>query len=199
MATRCGSRIIGFGDDVALGDPYLCFYDLQKKQKIEKNILKCYSQMTTWVSSELSYTQDSMFIGGTRQTEAAIFSISTKNDLQIKGLKVFEKMNLKTISCIKRIDGTDLLLAGAFQTILLLEPKEDCRKIDLRSSIIWSNTCDIKQIIMHPKYIITLGDDKREVVTGNINSRLDFEGLVKNEQFWLYAEKSCLELSGLVE
>lgn len=180
LCNKEGNKTFGFGNDVSLNDPYLCYYE-EGNGVICKSILEKYSELSNWVTCEISYCQKYLYIGGSTIEEATILILSFDKQLEKVCLKRFpKKTNFREVTSIKRLQGTEILFVGCYQNILVLRPNSEKNKFTLVKTYKWDIPW-IQNILIHSEYIITLSRNKVDLVIGKFFLNIDFAELSVRE------------------
>jgi len=178
LTNKKGTKVFGIGDDDIIQNHLAIYWD-SNQTKVIKDIDKDYQIMSKWVSYETSFNEKFIYIGGTKNIDAAILIIRFEESLKIAGFRHFTEGDYKSISALRRADGTDILMAGAFQTILLLEPSKASNgsKLKLIRAIPWPCEAEIRWIGINQEHLFTLDTTRRIIIVGKYAVQLNLAGM----------------------
>lgn len=112
------TKIFACGFD---GSQQLLIYHSHNRDRVLKPISTEYSSViTTWMCVERSLSQEFIFVGGMNVEMPTIGALTFNENLTPVGFMKFSKIKSRSLSRIKRIVGSDVLMAGMIQEILIL-------------------------------------------------------------------------------
>lgn len=132
-------------------------YTTQSKDHLEK--------ISTWICIETSRAGDFFYVGGIVKDSPTIGTIKFDGTLAPLGFSKLTKLRSKTVSRIKRIDGTDILLIGLQNELMVMSSQSS---IDFTVFHIYNLTTsnEINSIAFSSQYIfyLTLGECELQVI-----------------------------------
>lgn len=136
------------------------------QDRIYKTISSEYTSLiTTWTTCESSRTDEHFFVGGLIGDTPTIGAIRFNESMSPISFSKLSKLKSKTLSKIKRIEGSDILMVGMIQDLLIIRFVNDSEFSILHSFSVFSDY-EIIAILFHSQFIFTLslGDHSLQVI-----------------------------------
>lgn len=112
------TKIFATGFD---GSQQLLIYHQHNSERIFKPLSQEYNSMiTTWMCIERSLSQDFILVGGMNVETATIGALTFNENLTPVGFIKLNKVKSRSLSRLKRIEGSDVVMAGMIEDIMIL-------------------------------------------------------------------------------
>lgn len=146
------TKIFALGYDA--GQQILIFHQ-QNKDRVFKPISQELSLLiSTWLCIESSFSQEFIFVGGAEVDTPVVGALTFNENLSPVGFLKLSKMKSSSLSRLKRIEGTDFVIAGLIQEIAIL--KFDKNQFSLLYTYATYSDYEIGSILFHTNMIYTL-------------------------------------------
>lgn len=110
VASRNAEKIFGIGKDV--DNSIILIYHEANLERVNISAGAYKNQIDSWSCAELSYDDSTLFIGGTYGTFAVIMALEFNAGLKVRKDEKLTMGSFANISRIKRLDGSDIILAS---------------------------------------------------------------------------------------
>lgn len=163
LGNRGCTKIFGLGFEAS--SMTLVFHDHTNKPVYTTQTKDHLEKISTWICIETSKSGDYFYVGGIVKDLPTIGAIKFDSTLAPLGFSKLAKLRSKTVSRIKRIDGTDILLIGLQNELIVMS---SVSAIDFTVFHIYNLTTstEINSIAFSSRYIfyLTLGDSELQVI-----------------------------------
>lgn len=156
------TKIFGSGFD---SSGQVLIYHQFNKDIIFKPICAEYnSQITSWTCIEKSLDQEFIIVGGINIDTPILGLISFNDTLTPIGFTKFTKVKSRSFSRLKRIEGSNFILAGMIQELLVLRFEKNQFTV-LHTYMTYSDY-ELSSITFHTNkiYFLTLGESELNVI-----------------------------------
>lgn len=150
------TKIFASGFD---GSQQLIIYHQNNRERIFKLASQVYnSYITTWMCVERSLSQEHIFVGGLNVETPTIGALAFNETLAPVTFLKLTKVKSRSLSKIKRIEGSDFIIAGLIQELLIL--RFDKGEFLILNTLSTLSDYEIISIQFHSNaiYFMTMGD-----------------------------------------
>lgn len=155
IATRDCRRVLGFGWETSL--PTFVYQEWGSKSAVIAPSASS-SYMTSWMCLEVSIDQETCFAGGVFKENPVIAALKFDRSMDKVDLYKFTKVKSKSLSRIKRIEGSDIVIAGFVQEIVVLSYTS--AQFSVLQSYVASGRGEIISIAFHSKYLFSITNEE---------------------------------------
>lgn len=141
------------------GSQHILIYHKHLAERKYKPIGQDYSNfITTWMCAERSYSQEFIFIGGMNVDIPTIGALAFNETLALITFTKLTKVKSRSLSRLKRIEGTDFIMVGMIQELLVM--KFDKTEFQQLHTFLTFMDYEISSIQFHTNHIFyaTLGE-----------------------------------------
>lgn len=155
IATRDCRKVLGFGWEGSLPTLIYQAWGVRSPQIVPPS---CSSYLTSWLCLEVSIDQETCFAGGVFKENPVIASLKFDASVEKIDLFKFTKVKSRSLSRIKRIEGSDIVIAGFTQEVLVLSYTN--AQFALLQSYVASGRGEIVSLAFHSKYLFSITNEE---------------------------------------
>lgn len=142
----------------------LIFHQHNRERVMKQASQEYSSYITTWMCVERSLSQEHIYVGGMNVETPTIGALAFNDSLAPISFLKLTKVKSRSLSRIKRIEGTDFVIAGLIHELLIL--RFDQSEFSLLHTLSTYSDYEISAIQFHSNsiYFMTLGDQSLSVL-----------------------------------
>lgn len=161
ICDKNAQMIYGVGRDKVSNSFHNVFFKVDEPAKKEWANNKLFpAQIEQPLSADISLCQKFIYVGGFKTGIAVICALSFSEGLEIKSTKKFISNNVDSISKIKRVEGTEILLLGGLGCVVVGMYNDERTQFDTFQIIEGLSESLIEQMIFQRSFIIVLNQEK---------------------------------------
>jgi hypothetical protein len=183
VGSRQGDKLFGVGNDIFSSS--ILVFQKEGRKPVNKNPSHFANDINDWLCAEVSFNEDIIFVGGVHGSWAVIGAISFDEELKSINFSKLTNGDFRCLTRLRRIKGSDLLLAGCFGSIMVIHFKES--KFNIINSYMYLCNDAINSIVFYSSYIFYITSDATEL------GILEFEKRINQKEFNFKEKMKAIE------
>lgn len=188
LSNREGKRLFGLGYDNSTGYFIYQGRGAQAAAQFPSNI-----GLTVCLTADLSYNEDFIYIGGVCKDIPSISLVRFDESFKILSNIKFSKAKSNSVSKLKRIDGTDILMVGLNYEIAVVTHRAEDYELQQIYMYQIQGELDVCAMAFHSRYLYYIRSFTPELAV------IEFEAAVNQVQFFLTGTPCSPETRGTFE
>lgn len=176
------TKILAIADD--MNETVALYYEKLNGQSTYP-LPKSKQGLDDWLSLEVTFDGNFIFAGGRKGLEARIILVRFDSSLKQISYLDLDKYSMKSISCMRRIDGCDIVIAGGYEKVVIIQKIEMSSQMEVLRCIRAVKEDDISCVGFSNRRIYALSFQKRILSYSKLEKNIDIEALNELENEWV--------------
>ena len=181
LSNREGKRLFGLGYDNNTGYFILHSKGAQTTAQIASSF-----GLSVCLTIDVSYNEDFVYVGGVCKDVPSISLVSFDESFKLLSNIKFSKAKSNSVSKVKRIDGTDILMVGFNYEIAVVTHKPEDFELQQIYMYQIMGESDVCAMCFHTQFLFYIRSATQEL------SVIEFESAVNQVQFFLTGRRAFL-------